>query len=454
MITRLHRCRGIALVPAAGLLAGALLTGCSGGSSPQQPSLSVPSSGSHSPSSPRDLAFAATPSVEAEQKRLATTFHPDDAQTTGLYLPPNTPVTVTVDRPAGAPAAALLVGTYGLDGTDSGEEEEPRPYELKGATTTVSDPTGGLLYVRYTRDGQAAAPGITVHFGQAARPVPYHVVGRTPAAQWRSVLDAAKDVPVAQLVSAHLVLTVHLDSARRSSGQDPDALLREYEHILAVEDAVSGLDGKDPRDRRSPLRYFVSEGKKQINPNAYYFRVCYPSDSIDEALNVSTLKESWGMWHELGHMHQQTSWTWDSVSEVTVNVYSLAVQRDAGRPTRLGQDGTPEAVRGYLARPAAERKYDAKDSDPFLQLAMFEQLRLAFGDGLFTDLHRLTRRAATADDAEQYFIVNASRVSGRNLIDFFTAWGLPITARTRADVTALGLPAPDNDPAAVTPGGA
>ncbi|WP_030246874.1 M60 family metallopeptidase [Streptomyces sp. NRRL S-350] len=449
MITRLHRCRGIGSVLVAGLSAGALLAGCSGATSPQPAPSPSHVSSSPSSSSPRDLAFEATPSESAEQKRLATTFHPDDAQPTGLYLPPNTPVTVTVDRPADAPAPVLLVGTYGLNGTDSGEEEEPRTHELPAATTTVSDPTGGLLYVRYTNDG-GSAPGITVHFGETARPVPYHVLGATPAAQWRSALDAAKDVPVAQLVGEHLVLTVSLDSARRNAGQDPDALLREYEHILAVEDTISGLDGKDPRDRRSPLRYFVSEGRAGINPNAYYPRVCYPSDSIDEVLNVPTLKESWGMWHELGHMHQQTAWTWDAVTEVTVNVYSLAVQRDAGRPSRLADDGTPAEVRTYLTGPAARRSYDPMaDKQPFVGLTMFEQLRLAFGDGFYPELHRLTRRSATpatAEEAGQYFAVNASRVSGRNLTGFFTAWGLPVNAKTRADVTALGLPAPEQDP--------
>ncbi|MET8625068.1 M60 family metallopeptidase [Kitasatospora sp. NPDC004669] len=393
------------------------------------------------------ITLAATPSSEAEQKRLATEFHPDDAQPTGLYLPPHKALTVTTDRPGNAPVPELLVGTYGLDGTDSGTEVEPRAHKLKDATTEVTDETGGMLYVRYTKDGGDPAPGITLHFGDSARPVPYHVLGRTPAEQWKAQLDqAAKDVPVAQLVADHVVLTVHLDSARRNGTQNPDDLLRMYEHILATEDTISGLDGKDPRDRRSPLRYFVSEGKARINPNAYYDRVCYPSDEIDEVLNTTTLKESWGMWHELGHMHQQSSWTWEAVTEVTVNIYSLAVQRDAGQPTRLGKDGTPDAVRTYLAGPASGRAYDAKDADPFVQLAMFEQLRLAFGDGFYPELHKLTRRAETAADPEQYLVLNASRVSGRDLTGFFTAWGVPVTTRTRADVAALGLPAPERNP--------
>ncbi|MFF0630201.1 M60 family metallopeptidase [Streptomyces sp. NPDC004296] len=447
MITRTTSLPTVGVFPTVGLLAAGLLaSGCSAERIPQQ----VPSP---SQSSARVITLAATPSSAAEQKRLATEFHPDDAQPTGLYLPPHTLLTVTSDRPGNAPIPELLVGTYGLDGTDSGTEAEPRTHKLQDATTEVTDGTGGMLYVRYTKDGGDPAPEITLHFGASAHSVPYHVLGRTPAAQWKSQLDqAAKDVPVAQLVADHVVLTVHLDSARRNRTQNPDDLLRRYEHILATEDAISGLDGRDPRDRRSPLRYFVSEGKAGINPNAYYDRVCYPSDLIDEALNVDALNESWGMWHELGHMHQQSSWMWDAVTEVTVNVYSLAVQRDAGQPTRLGKDGTPVAVRTYLDGSATRPAYDAKDGDPFVRLAMFEQLRLAFGDGFYPELHKLTRRAETATDPEQYLVLNASRVSGHDLISFFSAWGVPVTAQTRAEVAALGLHAPDEDPSALDVG--
>ncbi|MFJ9446947.1 hypothetical protein ACIRRH_34590 [Kitasatospora sp. NPDC101235] len=48
--------------------------------------------------------------------------------------------------------------------------------------------------------------------------------------------------------------------------------------------------------------------------------------------------------------------------------------------------------------------------------------------------------------SENHCRLNASRVSGRNALGFFTAWGLTITSRTRADVTTLALPAPDRGP--------
>ncbi len=37
-------------------------------------------------------------------------------------------------------------------------------------------------------------------------------------------------------------------------------------------------------------------------------------------------KDGWGPWHEAGHQRQQT-WKWSGLTEVTVNIYSMAVQR-------------------------------------------------------------------------------------------------------------------------------
>ncbi len=47
------------------------------------------------------------------------------------------------------------------------------------------------------------------------------------------------------------------------------------------------------------------------------------------------LDNEWGIWHETGHTHQQYSWTWDSIGEISVNLFSLYVQEKFGLPSRL-----------------------------------------------------------------------------------------------------------------------
>jgi hypothetical protein len=31
-----------------------------------------------------------------------------------------------------------------------------------------------------------------------------------------------------------------------------------------------------------------------------------------------------GQWHEVGHNHQKSEWTWDCLGEVSVNFFSIA----------------------------------------------------------------------------------------------------------------------------------
>lgn len=84
-----------------------------------------------------------------------------------------------------------------------------------------------------------------------------------------------------------------------------------------------------------------------------------------------------------------------------------------------------------------------------MQLAMFEQLRLAYGDDFYPRLHQEARRSKSGMDPDRFFIVQASKTAGEDLTEFFGAWRLTISDETRAEVTELGLPAPERDLTAV-----
>ena len=51
-----------------------------------------------------------------------------------------------------------------------------------------------------------------------------------------------------------------------------------------------------------------------------------------------------GPWHEVEHLHQQAPWEWEDLGEVTVNIYSLAVQTKFGRQTRLEEEERYKAL--------------------------------------------------------------------------------------------------------------
>jgi hypothetical protein len=84
--------------------------------------------------------------------------------------------------------------------------------------------------------------------------------------------------------------------------------------------------------------------------------------------------------------------------------------------------------------------------DPFVKLAMFWQLDLAFGEEFYPEIHRLYRAIPdgelpkTSEEKVQGFIYNASKVAKYNLLPFFDQWGLKASQETRQKIEALHLP--------------
>ncbi|GIG62626.1 hypothetical protein Lfu02_69980 [Longispora fulva] len=381
------------------------------------------------------------PSAETERQRLNRSFQLADFQPTGWSVPASTALTVTVDRPDGSPVPDLVVGVPGLGGSNA----EARSYPLRGRTTTITDPAGGALHVR-------TSSNITVTLGESAKPLPLYRLGTTTPEQWRDVLASTGDSPIAQLASRHVVLTVTLPKAREHAAEAA-GLMAAYDQIVGIEDTISGQPGPDDRDKVSPLLYYISEGKADTNPDANDYRVHWPADLMDDILTPAGARSAWGLWHELGHLHQQSSWEWDAVTEVTVNVYSLAVERALRTPPRLTEEKSYDRARAFLALPDARRDYNAlaedragHEAEYFTMLVMFEQLRLGFGEDFYPKLHQAARAATDTDtNTTRYLMVTASRVAGADLTGFFTRWGLRPDADTRAQIAALRLPQPRQD---------
>ena len=94
--------------------------------------------------------------------------------------------------------------------------------------------------------------------------------------------------------------------------------------------------------------------------------------------------------------------------------------------------------------------------DPYEKLVMFEQLRLAFGDAFWPNLHKLVRveRPYASDYTDEALrlrnlVVLCSRTAGHDLSDFFRAWGVPVDSEAVAQLAALQLTPPPTDPTTI-----
>ncbi|MEV2267511.1 M60 family metallopeptidase [Nonomuraea africana] len=394
----------------------------------------------------RTVVLRARPSAESERLRLqqalgTTNFHP-----TGLHLPAATPLTVQVDAPDG------LLPTLHVGAPDTHPDviyKNPRAYPLSAGVNTVTDPGGGMVYLSLIGEGQKAK----VKFLGGAVPVPTFVLGETTESDFQSQLDTLTAAPQVELLSPYGIVTVTRDGMLAWREQDHGGLLTVLETIISSHAAISGLTDRE----RSPLPFHLVEAPRMPTGAGAYAThgwTAYPRTYLDRLITVEGLRtRGWGVYHELGHQHQQMAYKPTDLTEVTVNIYSLAAQRTLGQPSNLTKPDAKTGLTPYQsALPKLPSSGYVKGFGAFEKLVPFRQLELAFGDDFWPRLHRLVRAERPASDWTEtdkrwgYLALYTSRTAGRDLSGFWTRWGAPVTAEYLARVSALGLPTPDTDP--------
>ncbi|HUS01847.1 MAG TPA: M60 family metallopeptidase [Chitinophagaceae bacterium] len=391
-----------------------------------------------------------TVSGAKEAARLAQNNPASDFYTTGFYLPASTVMTVEVTAEIGTRLPTLLVGTY----SRYQASWNPTSHTLTAGVNSITDAIGGILYVRFHNDNPSGR--VRLKFISGMRPVPYYQLGRTTQADWVKMVDNINNVPDVQLVGNKTIITFSLVNARTYKNETQEALIKKADRVIAIEDSISGLFGSDPIDLPNVHKYLMTETD---HPGyfmaATFYRTFYSSvtGGVPAILTADNL--NWGPWHELGHMHQQGSWTWSELGEVTVNIYSIAVEKAFGIiPTRLTSQNEWNNTITYLALPEAERNFNGSNASVWTRLCMFQQLKLAFGESFYHELHRQARRETnsptTTDTRMRWFMLKACSISRKNLTSFFQKWGMKLSTQSATDavfteITALGLPAPAQD---------
>lgn len=434
-------------------LAGLCLTACNkkGGSITPPPPPPSPPAPVVLKTADSTLLLNEQPTGNKEALRLAQTMLASDFSPTGFYLPAHTTLTVEVSQLSGSRLPVLLVGTYSRYET----KWNPTTLTLTAGFNTLSDATGGILYVRYINDNPGGQ--CRIKFISGMKPIPYYQLGKTTQADWVKMVDNLTGVPDVQLVGNKTMITFSRTNAVNYKNENQESLIKKADRLIVIEDSISGLFGTDPLDQPNTHKYLMTESDKtDIFMAATYYRTWYRSpDGVPAILKAENL--TWGPWHELGHMHQQGSWTWGALGEVTVNIYSIAVEKVFGiTQTRLTSDGTWGKAASYLAKPDAERSFNGSNADVWIRLCMFQQLKLAFSESFYHELHRQARRElvanrpATDDTKMRWFMLKTCSISGKDLTGFFQKWGMKLSTQALTDavyvdINALGLPAPAQD---------
>nr|WP_255261297.1 M60 family metallopeptidase [Bacillus wiedmannii] len=365
---------------------------------------------------------------ELHQRRMS--FSPYEP--TGIYVKPGEEVVIQVE---GAQQIKAYIGTY------SYEKEEPKQFNLNPGENKISSSNGGLLYFyNYHNTGEVVAK---VKKGGIQNPL--FILGKHTTEDWKRMLKESPNPYAIEMKGENSLLTMHPETvAEHLKQEDPAALLKKHDEIINIEHKISGLskDGVGVANQGKHSIHFVEDWYTDNYMYATYYRTAYSKGNLGPVLNLEELtNDGWGPWHEVGHQHQQNTWLWDGLGEVTVNIYSLAVQTTFGHKTRLEQEERYEAAFAYLGKPDAQEKMNV-----FEKLVMFWQLHLAYGDQFYPNLHQMyrllhdTELPKSDEEKKQMFIYMTSKVAGQNLIPFFDKWGLFANDATREKIEKLNLP--------------
>jgi hypothetical protein len=397
------------------------------------------------------------PTAYQEADRLGIWFPASDFDPLGLYLPPGQSIEIDVRNIKGDSQPRLLVGTYSRYKYD----DVPTVYELSTGNNTISDSTGGLLYLQFvTEELPSAEVEVSVY---GARPIPSYVLGESTHETWLQEL-ATMNYEDVQFVSDRTMVVVSKATALHYKDQDQDAMLTTLDKTFDIQDTISGIDGSSELHQRNVHKILLTElTEKDLDFGlaAEEYRILVPTKALKNIMDPAHASSAaWGLWHEMGHHHQALNWDWDEVDEVTVNIYSLAsLYEFDGSITWLKGNKVWDTVADYLNSPLDERNFNAdKTIGGKGRLAMFRQLWLAFGDEFYIKVHQLAREDNAKPDSRieprdldtenqmANFVVLASQASGHDLTTFFREWGFVLPQGGYDALAALNLTEPDTDP--------
>lgn len=364
---------------------------------------------------------------------------------TGLYAAPGELITVTV------PDKALDKGMHVRIGAHSDRlwrkrswQRSPdicRRFKLDKKVTKAANAFGGLVYIEVPLDVKTGTIEVTI---TGAVEAPYYVFGVTNDDKWRSQIRNRK-APWGELATDKVILTLPSDVLR--TVEKPRELMKFWDDIM---DCYADLLGRDHQRRRAER--FVSD----VQISAGYMHSGYPLMTMLDITTTMVDKERiksnghhgiWGLFHEIGHNHQNSDWTFRGTTEVTVNLFSLYVMEkvcgltDDDKPhPSVTTDARKKMMEKYLADGA---KFQDWQKSPFLALIMYIQMKDEFGWQTFNKIFREYRslpeqdKPKSDDDKRDEWLVRFSKTAGRNLGPFFQAWGIPTSEKARESIANL-----------------
>ncbi|GAU03438.1 M60 family metallopeptidase [Burkholderia stabilis] len=378
------------------------------------------------------------------QRAQRRAFLTSPVQSSGFWAPRDAALTLQVTFCGPPPDKAPEVWIESGAGDPAVTRQR---HVLRSGLNTVAIKHGGVVY--FVARGGSGEGRIAVRLIGGGRPIARFVLGQDRSADWAAILNRASAEPYAELVGQRTIVTMPL-APIRDHVSDPEPVLKLWDRIVSLAEEQYGLAyGNVYPAVATPFRHHVVTVPDSSAPGAppMDFWLGIRASDAHAALNADELmRNGWASWSQLGSHYRIPAMSWNRQQDAASLLTPLYVQRALGQPSKLVAERVWDRVRAHLDRGGND--YDSMD-DPLVRAAMLWQLDLAFGRDFHARLAQRYRTLASADlpvsDAQKRrtFIVEASRVAGRDLSPFFDRWRLRADAQVRSAIDALRLPALD-----------
>lgn len=377
---------------------------------------------------------------------------------TGLYALPGTEVTIEI------PSSVKLEITDGKKSqnygvrigchTDKLNLEKHKTWSrspelsfntpIKSATTKITSPFGGLLYIEVPDKAEGK---FTVKIKNAAA-APAFILGKTTAEQWKAQLEGTT-VPWGELECPRVTVSLPLDQLKQIP--DVQKIAEHLQKNMELQDWLMGWDTL-PGKLNKPMRLVVD---RQISAGGGHSG--YPAmGTIGWGKPIATgsliTNGSWGIWHELGHNHQSAPYRLDGLGEVTVNLFSLLCQMKTSGKTIETSWGGMKSLSGDLSEFfSGTETYTEAGKKHGLRLYFFAELIKEFGFEPFRaaslKYHAQPYDAKNTPNPEKWdwLMIALSEATGKNLAPYFTAWRTPVTEAAKEKIAKLPTWLPSSD---------
>ncbi|AUW07510.1 DUF4092 domain-containing protein (plasmid) [Vibrio campbellii] len=426
-------------------------------------------------------------------------FSAGNNQPTGLWAPQLKDVTVT----GGVASTITVMMADDLTGKHQHETNLNRPPRMQksfahdGVSTTFKVPYGGLISIKPKE--QLSGDGIAI----------FDFNGVEKAAFWKNGAwingIGESTAPIAVVDTGSVVYTT---AANNLTNTDVNQLAYEWNVFAEHASDFYGRDGVSEEANHRRYTYGDLSGFRHRFTNDVQISIGaahsgYPVMSSGFNANSTTVNDkpldSWLIWHEIGHNLASAPFIAAGSTEVTNNLLALYVQhKETGNMHRV--NATIQKTPMWLA----ENPYHAWSlGDAGMRLAMFAQLKVwadthfnidkwyTAGDvrpliydadqgwNMFKLMHRKARGDVQGDTGINYcdskatglgggdlMMVCSSYVSGYDLTDFFTTWGVGevssstpsgnklfsggISPAATAMVASMNLPLPEVSPLSIS----